>query len=72
MFVEMVPVQSSNVECVGYDDGAAELHVRFLTSATTYVYQGVPPDLHEALMAAVSKGTFMNTVIKPGYSFYCI
>lgn len=67
MVVEMCPVQSSNVESVGYDTDACELHVRFLSSPIIYVYQGVPPEVHEELMSAGSKGNYVNTHIKPVY-----
>ena len=34
---EMIYVDSSNIEAIGYDDDAQELHVRFL-SGTSYIY----------------------------------
>lgn len=67
--VEMQNVQSSNVESVGYDANAMELHVRFLSGPTVYAYHGVPEVLFEQLLSAPSKGGFVNTQIKNVYTF---
>lgn len=66
--VEMNYVDSSNIEAIGYDNDAQELHVRFL-SGTTYVYHGVPIEVYENLMSAPSKGSFLNREIKKVYEF---
>jgi hypothetical protein len=65
---EMFPVDSTNVEAIGHDPLAQELHVRFLNGAT-YVYHGVPEDVYLELMAAASKGSYLNRVIKPNYAY---
>jgi hypothetical protein len=41
---EMIFVDSSNVEAIGYDTQSQELHVRFLKSGETYVYYAVEAD----------------------------
>ena len=61
--VEMNYVDSSNIEAIGHDNDAQELHVRFL-SGVTYVYHGVPSEVHENLMAAPSMGSFLNRAVK--------
>lgn len=66
--VEMNYVDSSNIEAIGYDNDAQELHVRFL-SGTTYIYHGVPSEVYENLMSAPSKGSFLNREIKRVYEF---
>ena len=68
--VEMVFVQSSNIDAVGYDATLGELHVRFKQSLATYVYQGVPPDVHERMMQSASKGQFHAREVKDLYPFY--
>jgi len=65
---EMVYVESSNIEAVGYDEASQELHVQFL-SGGYYVYNGVPRDVFDQLMAAPSKGSFLNREIKSVYTF---
>ena len=67
--VEMHYVQSSNVECVGYDPEFMELHVRFLSSAITYVYLNVPQQVFDEMMAAPSKGIYLNQCVKNVYPF---
>jgi hypothetical protein len=67
--VEMNYVQSSNVECVGYDPECMELHIRFVDSALTYVYHSVPQQVFDEMMAAPSKGIYLNQCVKNVYPF---
>ena len=66
--VEMNYVDSSNVEAIGYEPGAQELYVRFL-SGDTYVYHGIPEEVYDELMAAPSKGSYLNRMIKGSYEY---
>ena len=70
--LEMVFVQSSTIDAIGYDGNACELHVRFKPSMATYVFQNVPPDVHERMMLSASKGSFHAREIKGVYLFYRI
>ncbi|MBI4830636.1 MAG: KTSC domain-containing protein [Candidatus Lindowbacteria bacterium] len=65
---EMIYVDSSNIEMIGYDENAAELHVQFL-SGGYYVYHDVPQATFDELMYAPSKGSFLNREIKGVYQF---
>ena len=65
---EMVYIDSSNIESIGYDDSNEELHVQFLKS-TYYIYHGVPRQLYDDLLAAPSKGSFLNREVKGVYQF---
>jgi hypothetical protein len=67
--VDMTYVQSSNVECVGYDPEFMELHIRFVHSALTYVYVNVPQQVFDEMMAAPSKGIYINQCVKNVYAF---
>ena len=67
-FPRMQPVDSSAIARIGYDAEAEEAYVEF-HDADVYVYGGVPPDVFAALAEAESKGTFLNTVVKPCYPF---
>lgn len=60
----MVPVESDAVSHVGYDEPSRTLHVTW-KNGRTYQHPGVPPEKFDALMAAPSKGRFLNTEIKP-------
>jgi len=64
---EMIFVDSSNIEAVGYDADAQELHVRFLKSGQTYVYYAVEEWVFQEFLQADSKGSFLSTRIKPHY-----
>jgi hypothetical protein len=64
----MTPVDSSNIESVGYDTSNRELHVRFLGNRT-YVYSDVPAELYEELLRAPSKGSFLNRAVKGAYAY---
>lgn len=65
---DMIYVDSSNVEAIGYEDSAMELHVQFV-GGSLYVYHDVPREVYEDLMVAPSKGSFLNRVIKGVYQF---
>ena len=65
---EMIYVDSSNVEAIGYDDDTQQLHVQFL-SGGYYTYQDVPREIFDDLMNAPSKGSFLNREVKGVYQF---
>ena len=61
----MLPVSSSNLAAVGYIAETATLRIQFLHGGV-YDYQGVSAEIHEALMAAPSKGQYFDQFIKKG------
>ena len=63
--MEMQPVSSTDLAAVGYDYENAALRIEFIKGGV-YEYQGVPSDIYEGLMAATSKGQFLNQYIKKG------
>ena len=65
---EMIYVDSSNIEAVGYDEDTQELHGWFL-SGGYYIYRDVPRDIFDQLMYAPSKGSFLNREVKNVYQF---
>lgn len=66
---DMIFVDSSNVEAIGYESTTRELHVRFVKSGETYVYDEVEEWVFEEFKGADSKGTFLNTRIKNQYNY---
>jgi hypothetical protein len=65
----MLPVTSSCVASIGYDRRMHELYVEFIDSGT-YAYWPVEEPVWQAFLAADSKGTFVNEVLKqPRYRF---
>ena len=66
--MDMIYIDSSNIESVGYDQEIQELQIRFLTGAL-YSYSGVPEEIYDELMAASSKGSFYNREIRSVYDY---
>jgi hypothetical protein len=62
--MKMVPVSSSNIAAIGYDETRRELAVEFKSGAR-YHYDGVPAEKHSGLMSADSHGQYFAAHIKP-------
>jgi hypothetical protein len=69
MNVKMVPVSSSNVQAIGYDETNQVLYVRFKNN-TLYSYQGVPIAEFYGLQNASSVGSYLDANIKKGGYIY--
>lgn len=65
---EMIVVQSSNIESVGYDKVDQEVYVRFL-NGSVYVYRGVPLHDFEGLRDAPSVGSYLHRNFKNVYAY---
>jgi hypothetical protein len=63
-----IHVESSSIASVGYDAAEVTLEVEFVTGRV-YRYIGVPAWLHDAFLAAPSKGQFFNTLIRDRYIY---
>ncbi|MGN6254922.1 MAG: KTSC domain-containing protein [Solirubrobacterales bacterium] len=61
-----VPVESSILDSVGYDDEVLE--VRF-GNGHVYRYFEVPPEVHRRLLEAGSKGSFFNRHVRDDYGY---
>ena len=61
-------VASSNISSIGYDADSETLEVEF-TNGSIYQYFNVPSGLNDQLMAAPSKGQFLNVYIKNAYPY---
>jgi KTSC domain len=61
-------VESSWVAAIGYDEETEDVHVELIEGGR-YVYVGVAPEVWRDFLAAESKGTFVNEVLKPGHRF---
>lgn len=66
--INMVPVSSSNVESVGYDEENQILYVKFL-SGSLYSYKNVNKVEYEALLNAPSVGSYLHRNIKNVYPY---
>ena len=66
--IKMIPVVSSNVESIGYDENTQILRVKFLTGAI-YEYKNVPIMEFEQLKNAASVGAYLNRNIARIYPY---
>jgi hypothetical protein len=65
--MEMIPVSSSNIAAIGYDDGQSILVIEF-NNGRAYEYYGVPSYVFDELLNAGSKGQYANQNIYKNYS----
>lgn len=62
------PVASTNIVSLGYDPQTETLEVEF-SVGTIYQYYNVGQAIYDSMMAAPSKGQFLNIYIKNAYPF---
>ena len=60
--IDLIPVESSNVDKVGYDEEKQELHILFKTGGL-YIYEAAPKSIHSELMAADSIGGMVHKLL---------
>lgn len=64
--MEMQKIEkSSNINAVGYDHDARELHVEF-KNGSRYAYKGVAPDHVERLVTSDSPGAYFSANVRRG------
>jgi hypothetical protein len=66
--IERIPVESSNLKSVGYDEKTRVLEIEFHHGGI-YRYYDVPADTHSALMKAESKGKYFQSHIRNKFRF---
>lgn len=66
---DMIFVDSSNIQQIGYDAASEELHIVFVKTGL-YVFFNVPSFVYDELLSADSKGSYFNRIIKPSYTTY--
>ncbi len=66
--ITLIPVESTMVDSVGYDEERRLLQVVF-TSGRVYCYQDVPPKVFQGLLEAESKGRYMRAYIIDVYPY---
>lgn len=62
--IPLVAVESNQLKAIGHDPAREVLAVQFTNGAAVYHYSGVTKELHQALMAAESKGIFFARHIR--------
>lgn len=66
--IEMFPVDSSNIQSIGYDTDSETLQVEF-NGGSLYQYFDVPEHIYENFLQADSQGVFLHTHIKGQYRY---
>lgn len=66
MTMELLPVTSSNIAAIGYDENSATLTIQFKTGAA-YEYFDVPQFEFDNLVSADSIGSYANQHIYKKY-----
>lgn len=67
--MNMIPVSSSNIASIGYENGT--LYVAF-NRGGLYTYSGVPESIYHGLMSASSHGSYLASHVKGIYPYRCI
>jgi len=60
----MIEVQSSNVEQIGYDKNFQSLFVKFNDQETIYRMDNFPEEEYEAFLESSSKGKFFTSILR--------
>jgi hypothetical protein len=66
---EMIPLTSSNLESIGYQETTARLFVRFKDGGRLYYYDPCPKIIFLALLHSQSKGSFLATQVIPYFRY---
>jgi hypothetical protein len=66
--VKLIPVESTMLEAIGYDEEAQVLSVIF-HSGGLYNYYDVPREVYEGLLQAESKGQYMHAWVIDQYPY---
>ena len=66
--MRMIPVDSSNIEAIGYEEDSATLQIEFKNGGT-YQYFDVPENISESLRYADSVGKYLASQIKGVYRY---
>ena len=61
---DLIPVKSSNISAIAYQEERELLTVQFATGAM-FEYAGIPHDLYAGLLEASSVGKYFHRFIKP-------
>lgn len=63
----MIPVSSSNIAAIGFDENKNILVIQF-NNGKAYEYYGVPPYVFDEFLNSGSKGQYANQNIYKNYS----
>lgn len=67
--MELVPVESSMISAIGYDESTSEMEAHFHDGAI-WRYRQVPREVYAALLASSSKGGYLRDFVIDCYPDY--
>ncbi len=67
----MIPVDSSLIKAIGYDENSQTLRVHFKASNSVYEYSGASKEVFDKIMGAESKGKALREEVINGDFTYC-
>jgi len=67
--MKRIPVTSSDIASIGYDDDSSTLEIEFHSGNNIYQYYGVPKFEYDGIMNASSHGKYLNQNIKNKYKY---
>jgi hypothetical protein len=69
--MHVATVESTTLATVAYDEARELLQLEFCSRAV-YLYFGIPARVHQALLAAPSKGRYFNQAIRGRFGYRLI
>lgn len=69
--MKRIPVDSSDLKSVGYDEDKKLLEVEFINKRSVYQYSNVPKHIHFELMNASSIGRYFSSRIRDNRDYGC-
>ena len=66
--MRVAAVESTTLATVAYEEARELLQLEFCSRAV-YLYFGVPPTVHQALLGASSKGSYFNRFIRGRFPY---
>jgi len=65
--IEMIPIQSDNIDLIGYEEETNTLHIKLMNSSNTYLYKNISMDTFIELLYSKEKFKFLETNIFSKY-----
>lgn len=63
----MIPVQSNDIDAIGYNEETKNLHIIFTNNSTTYLYKDIQIDIFIELLYSTKKDIFLKENILSKY-----
>jgi len=65
--IDMIPIQSDNIDLIGYEEETNTLHIKLMNSSNTHLYKNISMDTFIELLYNKEKFKFLETNIFSKY-----